>query len=415
MSNTYHNSEKGQAIVYLVLGFVVFLGFVALAIDGGMALADRRHSQNAADAASLAGGGEAAAILEAAAPVCYANWTCANAGSAIAHADIAGKFRAQENGFIIDNNDSDHNAIVTTCSQGAVKYIDVTVLISDTTPSNFLQLLVPNALHNEVEAVTRVHPSQPIGIDAAVVGLNPGTCEAGGTNGVKIQGDGMTEVTGGGIFSNGCIRGDGNSGSAVVIDGDIEGHYIRPGNLTWDPQPQPTTQTIEPSDYYIPPPKLDNAGNCIGDEGVNVFNVNNLPDEMDPGLWCVRGNLNINHDITGEGVTIYMKNGHITYNGNAAVYLTAPASDPDPSPAIPGVLIYVPNANAVTINGTSDDYFEGLIYAPKSDIILTGNADNVYNGQVIGWNVKVGGTNDMFVNYDECSGYQRPAFIELYR
>jgi len=36
---------------------VVFFGFVALAIDGGMALADRRNAQNVADSASLAGGG----------------------------------------------------------------------------------------------------------------------------------------------------------------------------------------------------------------------------------------------------------------------------------------------------------------------------------------------------------------------
>ncbi len=63
MNTKPQNSEKGQAIVFLVIGLVVFLGFVALAIDGGMALADRRHEQNAADAASLAGGGKAALDL----------------------------------------------------------------------------------------------------------------------------------------------------------------------------------------------------------------------------------------------------------------------------------------------------------------------------------------------------------------
>jgi Flp pilus assembly protein TadG len=64
MNNPYHVSEKGQAIVFLVIGLVVFLGFVAMAIDGGMALADRRHVQNSADAGSLAGGGNAALSLE---------------------------------------------------------------------------------------------------------------------------------------------------------------------------------------------------------------------------------------------------------------------------------------------------------------------------------------------------------------
>ena len=35
MNTTPHNSEKGQAIVYLVIGLVVFLGFVALAAVEG--------------------------------------------------------------------------------------------------------------------------------------------------------------------------------------------------------------------------------------------------------------------------------------------------------------------------------------------------------------------------------------------
>jgi uncharacterized membrane protein len=46
-------SEKGQAIVLLVLSFVVLLGFAALAIDGSMIYSDRRTAQNAADAAAF--------------------------------------------------------------------------------------------------------------------------------------------------------------------------------------------------------------------------------------------------------------------------------------------------------------------------------------------------------------------------
>jgi hypothetical protein len=71
---TKHKSEEGQAIVFLVLGLVVFMGFVALAIDGGMAFADRRHSQNG-PMSSLAGGGEAILYLENT-HVMYAQWNC---------------------------------------------------------------------------------------------------------------------------------------------------------------------------------------------------------------------------------------------------------------------------------------------------------------------------------------------------
>jgi uncharacterized membrane protein len=57
-------TENGQALVLIALAFVAMLGFVALAIDGGMIYSDRRFAQNGADAASLAGGGKAALSLE---------------------------------------------------------------------------------------------------------------------------------------------------------------------------------------------------------------------------------------------------------------------------------------------------------------------------------------------------------------
>ena len=75
---------------------VVFLGFVALAIDGGMALADRRHSQNAADSSTLAGGAAAALVLENA-HIDYSNWHCHS--PAVNNADNTAISRASANGF----------------------------------------------------------------------------------------------------------------------------------------------------------------------------------------------------------------------------------------------------------------------------------------------------------------------------
>ncbi len=50
--------ERGQTLVQVALMLVVLLGFAALAIDGGMVYAERRHMQNAADAGALAGARE---------------------------------------------------------------------------------------------------------------------------------------------------------------------------------------------------------------------------------------------------------------------------------------------------------------------------------------------------------------------
>src|SRR5439155_22507130 len=53
----YGSGRKGgQALVIAALAISALLTFTALVINAGMYLAERRHLQNAADAAALAGG-----------------------------------------------------------------------------------------------------------------------------------------------------------------------------------------------------------------------------------------------------------------------------------------------------------------------------------------------------------------------
>ncbi|HIC90130.1 MAG TPA: hypothetical protein EYP04_12110 [Anaerolineae bacterium] len=48
-------TQQGQTLVFLLIALPVFLALLALVLDGGYALAQRRQMQNAADAAALAG------------------------------------------------------------------------------------------------------------------------------------------------------------------------------------------------------------------------------------------------------------------------------------------------------------------------------------------------------------------------
>lgn len=401
MNHRYKKSESGQAIVYLVLGIVVFFGFVALAIDGGMVLADRRHAQNAADAASLAGGSKAADIITN--QVCPNYFSCDVEGPA----ESAAIQRAGDNNFVIDGNFDDHNGVHASCvNTSDNRYLDVTVEISATTPSNFLQIVYPQALHNDVKAVTRVYPAGPIGADAAVIALNSGACSS--DNGVTITGNGTVTVEGGGIFSNGCVQGGGTPASVLVTEGDIEGHYIDPQNTTFTPTIGTTGDVLDFREHYIPPP-VDDTGKCLG------TSVNSLPKNMTPGLYCLKASDNINQDIYGKGVTIYLSgNVHLTINAGAKVELRAPEDD-SAAPAIRGVLIYAANGANITINGNSDDIFEGLIYAPDnpSQIQINGTAGTEIHGQIIGWNVGIKGDGDLDIYYDACKGYISPTSIQL--
>jgi Flp pilus assembly protein TadG len=409
------SSESGQVLVLLALGFVVLLGFVALALDGGMAYSDRRNSQNGADAASLAGGGAAALSLENAG-VLYGNWNCADArmGAAQTAAINAAIGRADDNQFVIDNNVSDHNGVTFSCEQemrnGFMdKYLDITTQISVTTDTNFMELFSGGQLINKVEAITRVRPRSPLVFGNAVVALNPANCQ-GQQNGAGFHGNPDVFVTGGGIFSNGCLQADGNT-DITVVDGGVTGNDIQNGSK-FNPDAQSSNGTqMPPTAYEIPAPNCNHPA---------AHNVTSLSGTLAPGLYCVTGNLRINANDTliGQDVTIVLLNGELRINGNATVQLDAPERNPDPSPAIPGIVIYAPpsNHNEIQITGNSASFFEGTILAPGANINMLGNgATDAFRAQVIGWNVEIGGTADTNVVFNEEKAYSKPASLELFK
>jgi Flp pilus assembly protein TadG len=407
-------TERGQALVLMALALIGLLGFTALAIDGGLVYADRRRAQNGSDASSLAGGAAAALSLENS-YVTYAQWNCSD--SRILAAEQAAKTaaisRAGDNDYSIDLDTSDHNAVTTNCGQEdhgfwIDKFIDITTLISSPTQTSFVHFVFSGPLINNVEAVTRVRPSQPLVLGHAIVALNDAGC-SGHSNGANFHGNAETIVHGGGVYTNGCLRA--NGGPVIIVhDGPINYVGETDGNMgAFSPAPQQVPPVVEPDDYFVPPPDCSHP---------DAHNVANLDSDLDPGLYCLSGDLRINggDTVVGDGVTIYVPNGEIWINGNATVQLSAPG--PGSDPAIEGILFYLPpsNHNPVQLNGTSDSYFQGVVLAPGSDVNVLGTGDvTAYRSQIIGWNVEVGGTADAGVVYNDNDNYDKPASLELYK
>jgi len=419
MMNRSSHKENGQVMILMALGLVVLLGFVALALDGGMVYSDRRQIQNVADASSLAGGGAAALSIENS-HIYYSTWNCKDPGVTAARnaAITAAINRAAVNGIaIVGSTVPGENAVTADCgietTNGYVdKFIDITTYISKTADTSFIQLFNSGALVNNIQAVTRIRPRSPLAFGNAVVALNPQDCQ-GQQNGLTIHGTAKTYTSGGGMFSNGCMRAVGSAeavvtGGGVVYAGNFDGNPS-----AYSPAPQYVPQKLPPDSYLVSPP------NCNDPKAHNI-NAGELKGNLQPGLYCVTGQVQINaHDtLVGSGVTIYLRDGSLRINGNALVQLSAPVANPDPSPAIAGMLIYLDaaNHNEVQINGNSDSYFEGTVYAPGSDIDVLGTAViDAYHSQIIGWNVELGGTADTFVVFQENQQYSKPSTLELYK
>jgi len=113
MKNSLRTEERGQTLILVALTLVVLLGAVALAVDIGMALAERRQMQNAADAGALAGAQQLCWLLDEDTPTQEA--------AAIA----AAKTYAEKNGAI------QANTTVTIASW------DVTVAVTETVRHSF--------------------------------------------------------------------------------------------------------------------------------------------------------------------------------------------------------------------------------------------------------------------------------------
>jgi hypothetical protein len=429
-------SERGQAAVLLAFAFVALLGFTALAIDGGMVYADRRHVQSIADAASLAGGAALGQILETE-KIFYSNWTCSgDMAAAMIEARVASIIRAGNNGETIDLDASDKHGVDAECSMGPKKYVDIKTWITRDTRTSFIHFVYQGPVRNTVESVTRVYPRMPLGEGYAIVALNEGACN-GGDNGATFVGDSTVLIGSGGVFSNGCLTGEGNS---LTVDADSEISYA--GTMDIDhPElftPSPSQgSSIAPSEFAVPAP------DCSGNASYSAFVTNgsqplwHIPAGNYPGitvkhettlegggLYCLTGNfvvegngsLEIDTSNGKTGVTIYMISGGFSTAGTNRVNLSAPPETPNPAPALAGILIYLAegNTSSAVLTGTSDSYYTGVVVAPDGKISALGTSAGIgFNTAFIGNNVDVRGTSNMTIDYFANNLYGSPTSLEL--
>lgn len=410
--------EKGQAVVLLVLAIIALMGFTALAVDGSMVYSDRRYAQTAADAAAMAGASAAAKVF-ADQRITSASWSCSAIQGAVNQAIAAVIQRAGSYQITLDQDISDGHGVTTTCvNSGQNKYLDITVRVTQTTRTTFSHLVFGGELKNTVTAVSRVRPRQALAFGYTIVSLNPAGCQ-GQQNGATFHGNPDVNVCGGGIYSNGCLRGDGNI-SVYVRDFNCSG--IAPAGIFYATQvvgaslfhPQPQAANHIPQDSYtldFTPQQLCNR------PGARHVNGSQLPEVLEPGLWCISGNVGLhgaNGKLHGHGVTLVFLNGGLSCNGNCDFRITAPAASPDPYPAVPGLLIYSLASSSFTLNGNNQSYFKGTILLPNADVTLLGTGnENSFMTQVIAWNFEGGGNNASTYKWNDDLMYSEPVTLEL--
>jgi Tfp pilus assembly protein PilX len=439
---TNHQSERGQALVLIVLAIFGVLGISALAIDGGMLYAERRRAQNAADTAVFAA---AMAALQS------ADW------------HTAGMTQASMNGFVDDEkNDVFVNSPPTSGRYaGRPGYYQV-VIRTEFSPF-FAQFVYSGKLENTVESIARAKPSQSISPGNAIHATSTDQCHA-----VWFQGSSGTVLYDAGVYSNSSAPGSSSCASVAKKSGDLtiqNGSITAVGGILGKDEiimkdengntitggtkdaliDDNTSLPLEITD--IKPPVCsgttrhkDDAGNKVG--GVynlqpgdypNGIKVGNDEVHLASGIYCLDDDLIMTSAqgvLIGNGVMIVMRGtdtnisvtgGRLELTSFTGGYLYDSGTPPKDWS---GMLVYMGmnNLGAVNITGGANSKLWGTIYAPgeymkgaksaKCDI--TGNASTFnYRAQLICNSVRVTGNVVLEIHYEETEQYHEPPTVEL--
>ena len=447
-------SERGQVLVIIALAIIGLVGITGLAIDGSIILADRRHAQNAADTASLAGALERIRTLE----------NGDTDPDSMAAMRIAAWDRAGENGYLQPGPNS--SVEVYLCNEAGAScpapydtdhpedYVQV--IITSDVDTFFARVLGIETLTNRVQAIALADDDDtgPLFGGAAIYALNP-NCPPQGS--LILNGGNNTQIsiTGGGMASNSddscAVKCGLGTDASLNLPGGIStagGGFIWAGQCTEGSFPTSTDKAQ--LDYHADVPDIPEPPECqdipafwpsqtyetrydpvLGANVITPGYYNGFPPKkfnvhddvkntifLEPGVYCVDSVLKQvvdNVHIYGDDVTIYVREGHdISINGGV-VQLTA--TNGDGAPYAPSgtdndeyvgyLFIAAPDydgaVTSCTFDGNATNIYVGAIFAPHCDVTINGNGETPPDGiitQIVGYNVTINGSANLTIQYD---------------
>jgi hypothetical protein len=425
-------SERGQAIVLIAIALVGLIAITGLVVDGGMAYADRRQAQNAADSAVLA-----ASLARA-------------RGENYQYAALQ---QAQQNGY---NNDGElsvvqvHNPPISGPYTNNAQYIQV--IVTSRPQTYFASVIGITGITNTVEAVARVKPAEwgEIMDGYAVISLAPhSNCQ--NNKAFWAHGEATLELQGGGIWinsnhptcafiqqGNGSIAFEDSSpfiivGGASILKPELVKRQVQ--GLGYMQRAEGGSIPMQPIIGAVPipypPPFVMPKPSCGGKPAkVNEDNTSMSPGYWDmeknetfppkgvttlkSGIYCINGDVRVNggETLEGTGVLLVVENGSVHFSGSATIDLGAPGGGP-----FQGLLLYLPMTNDgnVVLNGNADSSFRGTILAPASLIRLAGNDSSYgFHSQIIGLYIEITGDAQLVVKYLDSQNYDAIVSPEIY-
>lgn len=418
-------------MILFAVGITFLVAAVALAVDVGFLLAERRQNQAAVDAAALSA---AQAVLD-------------NKSGSVVQA--SGKSYGAQNAGVNESDVTIEWPVAGSADHSGDEYVRATI-------TKDVRKFFLGAVYGGDWQVTSTAVA---GIDTipkpyALVALNCPGIQLNGGIGIHIEGQGSA-------ISNCNITNTGNSsifsvGGSIDAVGTIQSNEswvapegINPGSVS---APDPLASAVPPA----PGPERDvpdclNDTVCVIEPGRYTNKSFTIKDTvcMQPGTYYLDGNTKISFQNTksmltskrphafsgsaqcpssysGGGVLIYVTGGASIDlgNGKMDVATSYPAISPLPDPlpatgacnpaaapytgATCGMVFWIANGSPFTNSGNAGAKFDGVIYAPNSHVTLQGTPGS--NGlQVIVGQLSLGGNAVFNIEYRQYVQLDRPA------
>jgi hypothetical protein len=362
-------SERGQVLVVSLGAMIVLLVMLGLAIDGGRGYWERRQAQNAAEHAALAAAWE----------------VCENPSAP----DPAGKARlaATDNGFTDDGTTTWVTPTATNPSTGEWE-----VVVRRELRTTFAALIGFETIGAAGRAVADCQSTSGEGFAIFAGGT---TCDDTGKWLVEIAGS--TNTITGAVHSNVNLK---VGGSDNVFDGSvtyvtIEDHHVssqfppdnpdQTGNQGW-----PALTQVFTLDRYRTMAQASSTDDLF------YFTTEVKSEDIDAdGLYYSTEKIDIGDGHQDWDVTLVSEKGIIIggsdnrydpYIDNLLAFsgMDAAAGQSDLKKRC--------DEPGVKVSGDNNDW-SGFLYAPESQIDMSGSNTSTLIGSMIGWSVKVSGSS----------------------
>lgn len=386
--------RRGSIAIITSILAMALLGFVALGSEAGRWYISKQETQNAADAAALAGVFDVMAGSTSTSNAVYFAKLNGYTDQAIPFAG------AVQSVSVTTGHYGSGVFTTTTDSPNAVRAIvGVSIPPTFSAAMGFGNITVSSTsiAYSQVTASACILSLTSLSIGGNTLANGQGCYFMANTQALFNGSSATINVTGFDA-AQGCVSSNGYCTSLPAIHNWYASPVINPlaGLGTFSPAEGGTNFNVNNTTVVNLPPYEANGNVAYGNIKISGGGVVNLS----PGTYFMRS-LSMTGGIiqcptctasTGVNIVILANAGGLSIGGNATVQLNAAWSN-STFPSLNSILFYDRETTSVTVSGTSNSYYGGVMYFPNAAVSWNGNAaSTVKCSELIGYSVSLSGS-----------------------